>query len=366
MAYQKLKKGDTGNAVKRLQKHLKHVGYYSGEQTGTFDDATEIAVKAFQKANNLAETGVVDSKTLSLLATKSKEAGPIVVQKAPNKPLGQTNVTVETGRWNNHKFIVSAQQIMSFTDISIKGSSATESKDDNKNGFISRKGSNPTELSVSLHLNAQAGVNVRDDAMKWVSEAQHGAYDYFYLGDKKLIEAKMMLTDASVSKLEIAHNGTWVSAEVSLTFKQSDGSTSSGSSSSGSGGGSGGGGGGGYSGGGGSGYSGSSGSQKLSVNSTSPITSGAGLDGIGQNNSTANKAPNSLFAENAYKNLNTSGSIWGKLVQGQTTQQAVHGINAIIAQKNKTAGKNATQQSKLSGSPVVGAPVILGYGGPGH
>mgnify|MGYP003598032175 FL=1 len=35
--------------------------------TGTFDDATETAVKAFQKANGLTETGKIDAKTIKAL-----------------------------------------------------------------------------------------------------------------------------------------------------------------------------------------------------------------------------------------------------------------------------------------------------------
>ena len=332
MAGRKFKKGDTGNAVKRIQKHMKHIGYYDGEQTGTFDDATETAVKAFQKANSLEETGVVDYKTLSLLATKSKDAGPIVVKKKDDKKQEKTNITIETGRWNNHKFIVSAQQIMSFTDISIKGSSATESKDDNKNGFVSRKGSNPTELTITLHLNAQAGVNVRDEAMQWVKEAQNGAYDYFYIGDKKLIDEKMMLTDASVTKLEIAHNGVWVTAEVSLTFKQSDGSTSSGSSSGGSGGS--GGGGGGY-GGGSGGYGGGGGSQKTSVNSSSPIISGAGEDTFGSNTS------------KKYNPWSPTGFAYPT-----TTQQKVSSADDVIRQ-NQALYDEATKNKKGTGTTIT-------------
>ena len=335
MAGRKYKKGDTGTAVKRIQKHLKHTGYYTGELSGTFDDATETAVKAFQKANGLTETGIVDYKTLGLLATKSKEAGPIVVKKKEDKEPEQTNVTIETGRWNNHVFIVSAQQIMSFSDVSIKGSSALESKDDQKTGYVTRKGSEPTELSISLHLNAQAGVNVRDESMQWVKEAQNGATDYFYVGDKKLIEAKMMLTSAAVSKVEIAHNGTWVTAEVSLTFKQSNGTTSSGSS--GGSGGSGGGGGG-YSGG-SSGYSGG-GSQKVSVNSTSPTT------------------PSNLPATVGELSFNHANPLFGKSspiptgVTSKTTQQSVGEANNVL-QKTWDAHNEATKNTKGSGTSVV-------------
>lgn len=39
---------DSGDEVKRLQKHLKELGYFEGEETGIYDDKTKNAVLAFQ------------------------------------------------------------------------------------------------------------------------------------------------------------------------------------------------------------------------------------------------------------------------------------------------------------------------------
>ena len=103
----------------------------------------------------------------------------------------------------------------------------------------------PAEISLTVVLNALTGCDVRKEALAFVSEAKAGKQDYFYVGNAKLVTAKLMLTDATISDVEITNGGKWVNAKVQLTMKQStkdNGSTSGSSGSSGSGGGGGGGG----------------------------------------------------------------------------------------------------------------------------
>lgn len=351
--------GDTGDKVKRIQKHLKHINYYTGSISGTFDEATENAVKAFQKDNSLSETGIVNYKTLSLIAAKSKEAGPIVVKKAEEKKKENVTVSTETGRWNNHTFVVASNLIRSFSDLTIKGASEMESKDKNTTGYVTRKGGSPTEVSITVLLNQLAGCDVREESMKWVEEARNGATDHFYVGNKKLAEYKFMLTDASVSKVEISHNGTWITATVSLTFKQSNGETSSGSSSGSSGGS------GGYSGGSSGGYSGGSysgsGSQKVSVNSTSPTTSTVPKYQFG-NPLTKNYADTSKFSIGMPSNGTgfTGGVKLGSSTTSTNTQQNVQtGTSSVNFFRN--LGKEVT-----SGSKTTGTTYLVGLGGAGH
>ncbi len=59
--------GDKGAAVIALQKHLKAAGLYTGKVTGTFDEATEAAVKAFQAAKGLEASGIAGGKTFKAL-----------------------------------------------------------------------------------------------------------------------------------------------------------------------------------------------------------------------------------------------------------------------------------------------------------
>ncbi len=56
--YQTLQKGDTGSAVKKLQKRLKELGYFNGEIGGNYLDKTVNAVKRFQKTIGVEADGV--------------------------------------------------------------------------------------------------------------------------------------------------------------------------------------------------------------------------------------------------------------------------------------------------------------------
>lgn len=56
--YTKLEPGDTGSAVKKLQKRLKELGYFDGEIGGNYLDKTTNAVKRFQKAIGVDADGI--------------------------------------------------------------------------------------------------------------------------------------------------------------------------------------------------------------------------------------------------------------------------------------------------------------------
>ena len=140
---------------------------------------------------------------------------------------------MEIGRWGGRTFTVSSSLIRGFTGLTIKGSSETEDKKDNKQKYVARKNGNPAEISMTVQLHASLGVKVRGEALAFVSDAQAGKEDYFYLGGNKLVTYKLMLTDAAVEETQINAAGEWVSCKVKLTFKQCsklDGSTSSSSS----------------------------------------------------------------------------------------------------------------------------------------
>lgn len=61
--------GDTGKTVAALQRHLKAAGVYTGPANGTFDLATEAALRAFQTAKKLPATGALDKATFKALKT---------------------------------------------------------------------------------------------------------------------------------------------------------------------------------------------------------------------------------------------------------------------------------------------------------
>lgn len=135
----------------------------------------------------------------------------------------------EIAKWNNHTFEVSPGLIRGFTGLQIKGSSETEDKEISKEKFVTRKNAKPTEISLTVGLNALLGCDVRNEAMQFIADAKAGETGYFYIGNKKLVTCQLMLTEAGISETQITAKGTWVSAQVQLSFKQAskdDGTTS--------------------------------------------------------------------------------------------------------------------------------------------
>ncbi len=64
--YNTLRKGDRGNSVVEMQDSLQQLGYLY-EVTGFYDDATEEAVKNFQRRNGLSVDGTAGQETLRVL-----------------------------------------------------------------------------------------------------------------------------------------------------------------------------------------------------------------------------------------------------------------------------------------------------------
>lgn len=262
MATRTLRYGCTGSDVKTLQRNLNKLGFNCGAVDGIFGPKTQAAVKSFQRSAKITVDGIVGPQTRAALAGKLKKKGKSVVKKKTKKKK-KTTTSHEIGRWGGHKFVISRKKIESFKGLQVKGSSELKDKKNTSQGTVARKGANPTEVSFTIVLNAFTGSGVRDTALKLVDQARSGKTDYFYVGNKKLVSCKLMLTEATVKEPTITQGGKWTSAEVMVTMKQcSKGGSSSGSSSSSS-----------KKSSGSSSRSGSSGgSNKTSVRNTSPTT----------------------------------------------------------------------------------------------
>lgn len=87
--------GDTGAAVKAVQKKLKKLGYYSGSVDGDYGNGTKSAVKAFQKANGLTANGIANSKTISKLNSSS-------AKKSSSGGGGSSGTGTESLNWFRH------------------------------------------------------------------------------------------------------------------------------------------------------------------------------------------------------------------------------------------------------------------------
>ncbi|MBQ8954471.1 MAG: peptidoglycan-binding protein, partial [Clostridia bacterium] len=71
-AYTTLKYGDTGEAVKALQRKLKELGYFTGNIGGNYLTLTQSAVEAYQQANGLTVDGIATSQLQErIFATQS-------------------------------------------------------------------------------------------------------------------------------------------------------------------------------------------------------------------------------------------------------------------------------------------------------
>lgn len=65
-------KGYTGEQVEKLQQALKIKGYFNGTVDGKYGNATVSAVKAYQKAIGLSQTGKADHTTIACLFNKTR------------------------------------------------------------------------------------------------------------------------------------------------------------------------------------------------------------------------------------------------------------------------------------------------------
>ncbi|HIT68468.1 MAG TPA: peptidoglycan-binding protein [Candidatus Aphodomonas merdavium] len=83
--YSTLRAGDSGERVSALQVLLKNYGYYSGTITGTYDNATVLAVQQLQANNALMVDGVAGPATLMLLYAGSPvPMGTVQTTQSPN------------------------------------------------------------------------------------------------------------------------------------------------------------------------------------------------------------------------------------------------------------------------------------------
>jgi len=74
-----LRPGDTGDAVDQVQEWLIAIGYLSGPATGTYDAATEAAVRAFQRDYRLSRDGRAGPHTLGLLESVASGTSGILM-----------------------------------------------------------------------------------------------------------------------------------------------------------------------------------------------------------------------------------------------------------------------------------------------
>jgi hypothetical protein len=138
--------------------------------------------------------------------------------------------------WAGFKFVVSAKLIRGFENLTVRHSCETEENTSNNEGYLTRKAAKPTEVTLTVKLNALTGCDVEAEYNAFAAAAMNGTTDYLYVSGHKLVSGKMMLTDARTTEIVLSPSRQWISAKVELSFKQatrSDGGTGGGGGGSG-------------------------------------------------------------------------------------------------------------------------------------
>ena len=106
-------KGDKGEDVEKLQQALKIKGYYDGTVDGKFGDSTRAAVRAYQKAKGLTQTGKADYATIRSLF------GSVLTTTVAQDPkmngitrISQITVPETSKKGNSGKNVLALQQAL--------------------------------------------------------------------------------------------------------------------------------------------------------------------------------------------------------------------------------------------------------------
>lgn len=125
------------------------------------------------------------------------------------------------GQWNGIRFEISHENTVLFQNLKLTAECETKDKEAGSQHYVSAKAGKAAQISMTILLNASLGTDVRQTAMTILDQSQRGAADHFYVGGKKLFPFKVMLVKADTEKILISPSGTWVSAEINVTMKQS-------------------------------------------------------------------------------------------------------------------------------------------------
>lgn len=92
-----MQQGDMGDAVMQLNRNLIELGHYTGTATNEYTAKTTNAVKAFQKAHSIKQTGKVDEFTLLAINTALGIVTQPTAQPGPEATASPNFVTLKSG-----------------------------------------------------------------------------------------------------------------------------------------------------------------------------------------------------------------------------------------------------------------------------
>ena len=126
--------------------------------------------------------------------------------------------------WNGHRIGgLEKGAIVSYKNFSISFSTKTKAKDGNGVLYVGRQGYNAAECQVTLDLRTSLGQDVPEIVEAFKRDNRNGECAHLFIGGKDF-GSDFLLTDVSVIDAKFQPvTGAMISAEVKLTWKESDG-----------------------------------------------------------------------------------------------------------------------------------------------
>ena len=122
-------------------------------------------------------------------------------------------------KWGPKGFLVSAGRVVPFKDLSSTVSVKADTQDDTSGtAQTNRKGRELQPISFSTSYLRAAGVDPRAQVEEW--EALVGESHPLFIGGKRFGPAKLMLKSVSTSGVFMTNDGTFLTADVALTFEE--------------------------------------------------------------------------------------------------------------------------------------------------
>ena len=126
----------------------------------------------------------------------------------------------DTLSWCGKTLRVSAQQINSFENLAISAGVKTKTESQDGVDRVQEDGLNAVSITLTVRLARSLGVDVYAEVSEWMRMLREKRTGNLVVGGRDLFGVPFMLTDAQVSSVRMAPDGTMTYAEAALTFKE--------------------------------------------------------------------------------------------------------------------------------------------------
>ena len=158
------------------------------------------------------------------MATKKKKktAGGSGTKKRSTSASNNGRTIIQIiGEWGKFQFYINPSSIIGVKDLNISVSIETEDKKADNEHYVSRKGYQPAEISMTGIFSAALGISdVKAKSWELMNIIRLGQKGYVYIGNDKLIAPMMMGVSAKTTDIVIGPNNKMIYCEVPITMKQ--------------------------------------------------------------------------------------------------------------------------------------------------